>query len=186
MGLKDIWERHKEKVAEEKAKEAIQLAETERIRVEVRREMEPELKEIMKERIRQEELAKARVAMEPKDKTAGLKKLADEFKGANLGTNEQMGKLLGGRATNATKGNEKIGTLMSGGLSGKDYGKMMGGGMLRTERDIAGELGRGHKFREDHKNVIGGTPDKDYGKLMGTSQANADEKIKKMVGMKRK
>lgn len=194
MGLGNMWESFKAKRVAQQMEEEKRRQEEENLRQEVLKEIQPEMRQIKKEQIKQEELAKAHVEAKPKDKMAGLKMLADEFKGANLGTNDQMEKMLGSRGTpqGPQRGssdvltNDKIGDLLSSSrkTEGKDYGKLMGGHAVKTDRDIPGELGSGHKFRGDYQEVVGGTSDKDFSKLIGGSSLAPDEKVKRMIGRK--
>ena len=170
MGLGDIWAKMKEKKAIEEQKKV----EEELLRKQVLEEIQPQIKEMLKKKIMQEELDKAMGVEAPKKENKGLKMLADEFKGANLGNNEQMDKLLGRKEgqqqsqTSQILGNDKISNLMNN-------------KSLNTNRDIAGELGSKHTFRKDYNNVIGQHNEKDFGSLIGGQNSNT-EKLKQMVG----
>lgn len=143
MGLKDIWQ--KTSFYRNKVKRDEQEKEQETLRKEVLEEIKPELKQAMKEKIKQEEIEKIK---HPPVKKNFLNMLGEEFKGSNIGSNEQMGKILGKQTNNNN-------SSLIGSNNNKNFGEMMGTGNLNTNRDFGKLLGRDRSFSKDSEDIIG-------------------------------
>jgi len=200
MGLKDLWNKTSfaRKAEEDKAKKE----EDELLRAKVREEIKPELERIKMERIKEEELAKAKgTYVEPEKKKNPLAALGEEFKSSSIGSNEQMEKILGKSGTQAAGRGNRISGAGSGSQlmsterlldtvtstkkidTNRDFGSMLGKDKVQKDRDIPGMLGRGRGFRDDYGAVIGfeGKRD-DVSKKIGNTKEQNEAKLKKMLG----
>ena len=84
--------------------------EDEQLRKEAEAEVAEEIKKIKKEKIKKELLAEARGENKPKENRGieMLKMLGSDFKSSNVGTSEQMEKMLGKSGTQKTFSGDKI------------------------------------------------------------------------------
>jgi len=197
MGLKDIWNKTSfaRKAAEEKAKKE----EDDRLREKVRQEVAPEIERIKMEKIRDEELAKARGTFKPEEKKKNpLAMLGEEFKQSNIGSNEQMDKILGKQTTqsigrgnrldeNMPKGSMLMdtGRLLDTVTSSKrvnterDFGSMLGRDKLQKDKDLPGMLDGGKSFSggdlEMKRKLMAE-------KVGGMAKEKDDERIRRMLG----
>lgn len=192
--LSELW--HKTAIGKAQAEKKAKALEEAELRKEVQAEVKEEVKKIIKTRMANEELAKAKGEKPVNEKKNAFATLADEFKNANVGTSDQMNKLLGKPTTgqSQSKGSdiaspEKITSLMSGRNTPqlKDYGNLMGGHQLNTGRDIGKDLGRERKLRNDYEDMIGLSKRSfeqkkaDAQRVVGKT-TDGEEKIKRMLG----
>jgi len=205
MGLKDIWAKTSfaRKAEEEKKKKE----EDEALREKVRAEIQPELERIKMEKIKQEELAKARgTFVEPEKKKNPLAMLGEEFKSSNIGSNDQMEKILGkssgGKNVNVNgefqgKGsmlgdtNKLLSTVTSEKRvkTDQDYGGMLGqpSDKLRQTDKFGSMLHSNKEMRKDYGDMIGFNKKEEDGKskVGGFAARSKEEQIERMLGKRK-
>lgn len=153
MGIiNDIWSKTKfAREAEEKRK---QKELEEEVRAEIQSEIKEEAKKLLKEKIKQQEIDRI-VNPETKPKSNFLAKLGEEFKGSNLGSNDQMGKLMG-KPNNNTH-NAQVNTQNLG-LSNEGIVKAFGSTnpQKTTKNNGVDMLGtRNYNFERNNKDSFG-------------------------------
>jgi hypothetical protein len=200
MSLKDLW--NKTSFARKAEEDKIKKTEDETLRAKVREEIKPEIERIKMEKIKEEELARARgTYVEPEKKKNPLAMLGEEFKSSSIGSNDQMEKILGKSGTQAAGRGNRISGSGSGSQlmsteklldtvtsskkidTNKDFGSMLGKEKVQKERDIPGMLGRGRGFRDDYGAVIGFERKKeDVSEKIGNNKEANEAKLRKMLG----
>ena len=197
MGLKDIWNKTSfaRKAAEDKAKKE----EEEILRAKVRQDIAPEIERIKMDKIKEEELAKARgTFIEPEKKKNPLLMLSEEFKQSNIGSNDQMDKILGRQAqgrVNRTgnmdmpKGamlsdtNRLLDTVTTNKRvdTNRDFGGMLGSKRVNTNRDLPGMLDGGKSFSGGDMEMKRKFMAEKVGGVASNKETN-DEKLKRILG----
>ena len=198
MGLKDIW--NKTSFARKAEEERIKKEEDDKLREKVRQEIQPQLERIKMDRIKEEELAKARGTFVEEKKKNPLAMLGEEFKQSNIGSNQQMEKILGKQSNNnGTLSGEFQGKgsmlgntdkLLSTVTSDKkvntnqDYGGMLGRDKLKDNKKLPGMMNSGKEFRNDFGDMIGFEKKKqDVADKVGVmSKTDKEAQIRKMLG----
>jgi len=206
MALKDIWAKTSfARKAEEDKKKAEEDAV---LREKVRQEIAPELEKIKMEKIKQEELAKARGTFVEEKKKNPLAMLGEEFKQSNIGSNDQMEKILGKQSNggkNVDVNSEFSGKgsmlgntekLLSTVTSEKrvktdhDYGGMLGqpSDKLKQTDKFANMLSSGKQGRTDFDDMIGFNKNKQEdgkSKVGGFATRSKEEQIERMLGKRK-
>jgi hypothetical protein len=203
MGLKDIWAKTSfaRKAEEEKTKKD----EDEALREKVRREIQPELERIKMDKIKEEELAKARgTFVEPEKKKNPLAMLGEEFKQSNIGSNDQMSKILGNQGNSGKNVDVNSEFKGKGSMLGdterllntvtsdkrvntnQNYGNMMGRDNLSDSSKFGGMLNGGKEVRKDYGNMMGmKRPEEEKSKVGGFAARSKEEQIERMLGKKK-
>lgn len=188
--IKELYDKTKWGKEDKEKKERQQLEDE--VRAELKEEIKAEAKAKLREKIKQEEINKV-VNPESKPKSNFLGKLGEEFKGSNLGSNDQMNKMLGKQPQNQNTqqnggglSNDAILRGFGSTSSGKnqDVSGLMGNKSLNTNKDIPGMLGSGHNFGRDNNSMFGIRGEKKTGEQIVGLTPDPKKKINQLLGKK--
>lgn len=198
MSLKDIW--NKTSFARKAEEERVKKEEDDKLREKVKQEIQPELERIKMDKIKEEELARARgTYVEPEKKKNPLAMLGEEFKSSNIGSNAQMEKILGKQSSGGMNVNVNGEFSGKGNMLGnterllntvtsdkrvntnRDFGSMLGKDKLQRDRDLPGMLDGGKSFGGDLETKRKLMAEK----VGGMAKEKDEEKIRRMLGSRK-